>query len=180
MALNLAAALARSGDSVCLVETDLRSPALVSLLKLPSRSGLTSAITGQEPVENVVQPVRGSLSVIGSGPVPPNPGAAFASEQARSVILRTVHAFRFTVLDSSAIVEAQDARITNLADATILVIRRGGTRRRDLLRTIDALAEVGVRPSGAVLTMVRRRNVVQRVQDMSEQSTPTRTPAATS
>jgi capsular exopolysaccharide synthesis family protein len=176
VAVNLAAALARSGDTVCLVEADLRAPSLVSLLKLPLRSGLTSAITGQEPVENVVQPVRGSLSAIGSGPVPPNPGAAFASEQARSVILRTIHAFRFTVLDSSSVVEAQDARVTNLTDATILVIRRGGTRRRDLVRTLDALAEVGVRPSGAVFTMVRRRDVVQRMQDVTEQSTPVRTP----
>ena len=174
VSLNLAIALARTGEPVCLLEADLRDPGLVSLLKLPKASGLTSAMTGQESIESVVQPLRGSLSVIAAGPVPPNPGAAFASEQARSVVLRTAAAFRFTVLDSTSVISAQDARITTLADATILVIRRGGTRRRELLRTIEAMAEVGVRPSGAVLTMVRRRNVVKRVRDISEQATPTR------
>jgi capsular exopolysaccharide synthesis family protein len=168
VALNLAFALARSGQPVCLLEANLRFPSIFALLKLPRKVGLTSMLTGHEQVERVAQPVREGLSVIAAGPVPPNPGAVFGSEHARLAISRTEDAFGYTVLDTAPLVTVQDAQVCTLASATILVIRRGRTRRRDLARVLEGLSQVGVRPAGAVLTMERRRIVLKRVRDAIE------------
>ena len=50
MALNLAAAAARAGEDVLLVEADLRRPRLAERLGLHVAAGLSSVLGGGEPV----------------------------------------------------------------------------------------------------------------------------------
>ncbi|HEV7721179.1 MAG TPA: Wzz/FepE/Etk N-terminal domain-containing protein, partial [Iamia sp.] len=74
-AANLAVALARSGHRVVLVDNDLRRPSLHSLFGLDNAVGFTSVLLRDAQLDEAVQAVESEprLSVIASGPRPPDP-----------------------------------------------------------------------------------------------------------
>ncbi|WP_460980101.1 YveK family protein, partial [Pseudactinotalea suaedae] len=53
-AANLAAALAASGQSVCLIEADLRRPSLADILDLPEGVGVTSVLMGEVTLDEAL------------------------------------------------------------------------------------------------------------------------------
>ena len=75
IAANLAAALAQAGQSVALVDADLRCPAIHRLLNLSNSGGLTNAALAEKGKLNGF--LQGTsilgLKALPSGPLPPNP-----------------------------------------------------------------------------------------------------------
>lgn len=157
-ALNLAAALAEAGFSVCLIEADFRRPTLAKTLGLVSDIGFTSVLIGKVAVEDVMQNFGHNLSVLTSGPVPPNPSEILVSQQARSVIRHSVDHVDYAIIDTAPLLPVADgAEVAAMADATLLVVRAGKTTRDQLTRAVQALAKVDVRPVGAILNMAKSR-----------------------
>jgi len=73
-AANLAVAYAQSGESVILVDTDLRRPVLHRLFDVESAPGLTNVIVGDSNLQDTLQATEvPGLRVLSSGPLPPNP-----------------------------------------------------------------------------------------------------------
>ncbi len=72
---NLGTVFAQTGQRVLMVSCDLRKPRLGQFFGIDERFGLTTAILGEDSVENLVQPTPGtdSLWLLPSGPTPPNP-----------------------------------------------------------------------------------------------------------
>jgi capsular exopolysaccharide synthesis family protein len=158
IALNLASALAEAGFSVCLVEADLRRPTIATTLGLVRDVGLTTVLIGQASVDEVIQGAGENLSVITSGPIPPNPSELLVSEQARAVLAEIANRAYYTIIDSAPLLAVADAaEIAALADATLLVVRSGRTTRNQVTRAIEVLARVNERPVGCILNMARTR-----------------------
>src|SRR5262249_23783206 len=64
---------AEGGSRVCLIDSDLRRPALHRLFGLDNTRGLSTALLHNLPLGELAQPTRTpSLSVVTSGPMPPN------------------------------------------------------------------------------------------------------------
>lgn len=157
-ALNLAAALAEAGFSVCLVEADLRRPTVATTLGLIGDVGLTTVLIGRATVEQVTQRAGQNLCVITSGPIPPNPSELLVSEQARAVLADIANRADYTIIDTAPLLPVADAaEIAALADATILVVRSGKTTGSQVARAIEVLARVNERPVGSILNMARAR-----------------------
>lgn len=73
-ATNLALAIAESGQTVVLVDADLRRPMVADYLGLEKSAGLTTALIGESDVEEVLQSWgEHQLYVLTSGRIPPNP-----------------------------------------------------------------------------------------------------------
>ncbi len=156
-ALNLAAALAEGGFRVCLIEADLRRPSLAQALGLLSEVGFTTALIGKAPVETVLQNAGRNLSVLTSGPVPPNPSEVLISEQAKSLIRQVADQVDYTIIDTAPLLPVADgAEIAAQADATLVVHRAGKTTRDQAERSVEALAKVGEKPVGVILNMITR------------------------
>ncbi|MGH8862957.1 MAG: polysaccharide biosynthesis tyrosine autokinase [Jatrophihabitantaceae bacterium] len=156
-AINLAAALAESGYRVCLVELDLGRPSLARALGLAGDTGLTTALIGRMPVAAVLQNAAANLAVLAAGPVPPNAGESLIAMHAKSIIDEVSARVDYTIIDTAPLLPGVDsAELTVLADATVLVHRAGRSRRIHARRSVDALARVGVKPAGVVLTMAGR------------------------
>jgi capsular exopolysaccharide synthesis family protein len=157
-ALNLAASLAEAGFSVCLVEADLRRPTVATTLGLIRDVGLTTVLIGRASVEQVIQRAGQNLTVITSGPIPPNPSELLVSEQARVVLADIADRADYTVIDTAPLLPVADAaEIAALADATLLVVRSGKTTRSQVTRAVEVLARVNERPVGCILNMARTR-----------------------
>lgn len=156
-AMNLAAALAEAGYRVCLVEADLRRPTLAKTLGLVPDIGFTTVLIGQATVEAAMQNAGRNFAVLTSGPVPPNPSELLLSEQARAVIRSVAEHADYTILDAAPLLPVTDGvEVAALADATLVVHQAGKTTREQAARSIEALANVGMQPVGAILNMVTR------------------------
>lgn len=84
---NLGIALAMDGVRVALVDADLRHPTLHRVFGLNRQSGLTSVLTRQTTLETSLVPTHvPGLSLLPSGPVPPNP-----TELVSTQALQTLH-----------------------------------------------------------------------------------------
>ena len=152
-ATNLALALAQSGQSVCLVDADLRRPMVNEYLGLDRHAGLTSALIGQADVEDLLQGWGDDrLFVLTSGPIPPNPSELLGSAQMNDLLALLEDTFDTVVIDAPPLLPVTDAAVlAQRAQGVIVVAGVRKARRQDLERSLNNLKIVGVDILGVVL-----------------------------
>jgi capsular exopolysaccharide synthesis family protein len=155
-ATNLAITMAQSGLRVLIVEGDLRRPRLANYLGLEGAVGLTSVLAGKVKIADAIQPWGdGQLSVLPSGPIPPNPSELLGSQGMAEVIRELERSFDFVLIDAPPLLPVTDAAvIATSAGGAVLVARHGHTRQKQLAHAVAALHSVGATVYGVVLTMV--------------------------
>jgi len=159
-AANLAVAFAQAGHTVCLVDADLRKPALHELFGIPNGPGLSDLLRGDESTyEAATHPVETEgLRILTSGAVPPNPAELVASPRMRAVLASLTSEVDLVILDSPPLQAVTDAAIlASVADGTVLVAAAGRTRRALIVRARDTLARVGANLLGTALNGVDER-----------------------
>lgn len=101
-AANLASIFAISGKSVLLVGCDLRKPRLYEIFNLDNRIGLSTYLIKDASFNNVVQKTDiKNLSVVCSGPVPPNPAELLGRTIFADFIRQAREKFDYIVLDNA-------------------------------------------------------------------------------
>jgi capsular exopolysaccharide synthesis family protein len=158
-AANLAVTLAQLGDKTLLVDGDLRKPGVSRALSMAGGkyAGLSSYLAGVSTLDliTVQHPGISNLSVIPTGPVPPNPADLLSSHRLSEMIMELRQRYKFVVIDSPPIMAATDAVILSvLADGVLLVVRSGETPKEAFTRTCDLLSSVKARVLGVVLNAV--------------------------
>jgi tyrosine-protein kinase len=151
---NLGAMFAQAGQRVVLVSCDLRKPRLGEFFGLDERLGLTTAILGEQPVEELLQPVPGddNLWLLGSGQMPPNPAELLNGRRIQDVFKTLRGLFDLVLIDSPPVLPVTDAVVlAKDVDATLLIVAAGQTSRSDLQRAAEKLAQVNARVAGLVL-----------------------------
>ncbi|MGH3217628.1 MAG: polysaccharide biosynthesis tyrosine autokinase [Streptosporangiaceae bacterium] len=157
---NLGVVFAQAGERVVLVSGDLRRPRLGDFFGLDEQAGLTSVLLGQLTLEETLLPVPGfgRLTLLPSGPVPPNPAELLNSAQAQEIFARLRHHFDLVLIDSPPVLPVTDAAVlARHADATLLLAAAGQTRRADLHRAAEKLNQVNAQILGIVLNKVSRQ-----------------------
>jgi succinoglycan biosynthesis transport protein ExoP len=150
-AINLAIALSQNGQSTLLIDADLRRPSAAKVLGLVADVGLTTVISGQSQLSDVVQQGPG-LDVLTSGPIPPNPSEILGSQAFRKLLDEALASYHTVVIDSPPVIAVTDAAVASAAaDAVIVVARARKTTKPDLARAVEALRAVDARVVGAVI-----------------------------
>lgn len=149
---NLALALVETGASVCLIEGDLRRPRLLQYLGLENAAGLTDVLVGRAELEDVLQPYGdGGLTVLGSGPIPPNPSELLGSSAMERLLTGLRETYDFVILDSPPLLAVTDAAVlSTVADGVVLVVGMGLVRREQLQRALENLERVDAELLGLV------------------------------
>lgn len=152
-ATNLAIALAQAGQTVCLVDADLRRPMVSEYLGLDRSAGLTTALVGIADVEDLLQPWGGdSLFVLTSGQIPPNPSELLGSHQMKSLLERLESAFDAVIIDAPPLLPVTDAAVLSQhVGGVVIVVGAQKLRAQDLAKSISALELVGSNVLGVVL-----------------------------
>jgi len=155
-ALNLAFVLAEAGKRVVLVEADLRRPRVTRYLKLLENVGLTNVLAGSADLDDVLQAtVSPGVTVLGSGPHPPNPSELLGSSHTKALLQRLRQRFEYVIIDAPPLLPVTDAAVlSTVADGALLVTRHGHTKLEQLARATDNLRSVDAKILGAVLNMV--------------------------
>ncbi len=156
VATSMAIAIAQTGQSVCLVDCDLRKPRVHAVFGERNDRGVTTALLqpGQLPAL-VVETQVPNLSILKAGPTPPNPADLMHSEAFGRVLQELRAAFDRVVIDSPPIGLVTDGVILSTrVDATVLVVRALTTRRDAAKRAMRSLRDVGAACAGFVLNAV--------------------------
>jgi len=160
---NLAVTLAQGGRETLIVDCDLRRPTQHELWGLQNDRGLTSMLLENAALENPpVQPVGvEKLSVLTSGPLPPNPADVVASHRMDEVITALRKKAEYLLFDAPPVLAVTDAALLGLkVDGVLLVLRAGVSRRDRAARTKEELERVKVPIVGAVLINAPRDSAV--------------------
>jgi capsular exopolysaccharide synthesis family protein len=155
-AINLAQTFVKGSVKTLLVDADLRRPKLEYHLDLEASAGLTTVLLGDVHWRDVVQEWgTEGLSVLASGPLPPNPSELLGSEAMADFVAEVRKEFEIVIIDTPPVLPVTDGVVTSvLADGVLLVVRHGHTRREQVLSSIESLTSVGARLLGTVMTMV--------------------------
>jgi capsular exopolysaccharide synthesis family protein len=158
LAVNLALALTESGQSVALLEGDLRRPKVTRYLGLVAGAGLTNVLSRGAALEDVLQDAGGGLTVLPAGPIPPNPSQLLASDAMATLVDQLVGKHDIVLIDAPPLLPVADASVmTRLADGVLLCARWGVVTTAQLERTSTVVERLGARTLGIVLTAVPGR-----------------------
>jgi capsular exopolysaccharide synthesis family protein len=157
---NLGVVFAQAGERVVLVSSDLRRPMIAEFFGQSEEVGLTSALLDQRTLMQAVLPVPGfdGLSLLPAGPLPSNPTEMLSSTNAENMFAQLRDHFDLVLIDSPPVLPVTDASIlSRYADATLMLVAAGQTRRADLHRAAERLNQVGGTILGIVLNKATRQ-----------------------
>jgi polysaccharide biosynthesis transport protein len=155
--VNLGAVFAQAGARVVLVSCDLRRPGLSQFLAPGEHVELSSVLTGQEALDRVLSPVPGvdGLWALGTREVVANPTELLGGQRMRALVDDLAGRFDIVLIDSPPVLPVADALIlSGYVDAVLLVVAAGHTRRGELRRASEKLAQANAPVVGAVLNKV--------------------------
>jgi len=175
---NLAVGLARAGKTVVVVEADLRAPRVHRVFNLPDVVGLTSVVLGRVELEQALQPfvldshrraprVRlssgdeyttassggGSLRVLTSGILPPDPGEFIASKRMADALAQIAQLeVDYVLVDSPPLLAVGDAgALASSVDGVVLISNVDRARRPELASAREMLDAFPCRKVGVVV-----------------------------
>lgn len=133
--INLAITMAQMGESVLLIDGDMRKPVQHSLLRIENEAGLSSILGGLVgDVSKVINKnVRPNLDVITAGPIPPNPAELLAGERMQKLIDIVGTHYNYIFIDTPPVTVVADAFVLNeKTSGIIFVIKEGSTTHPEI------------------------------------------------
>lgn len=155
-ATNLAVTLAQAGQTVVLVDADLRRPRVHDYLGLERNAGLTTALVGAADVNDLLQPWGDNdLFVLTSGQIPPNPSELLGSEAMKQLIVGLESAFDAVIIDAPPLLPVTDATVlAQQVGGVVLVVGSSKVKLPELQKSLNALEMVEANLLGVVLNLL--------------------------
>ncbi|MHB9054421.1 MAG: tyrosine-protein kinase domain-containing protein [Thermoleophilia bacterium] len=177
---NLAVTMARAGQKVIIMESDLRRPVLANYMGLDNIVGLTNAITGLCSLTEILQMIEArdllieggrrasapgvnlSPSTLGgikplfcatAGPLPPNPGELAGSARMSSLITEACGCADFVLVDAPPFgVVGDAASLASKVDGVIIVVNLAKTNKKSLDLMNNFIVSIPSKVLGLVVT----------------------------
>ncbi len=190
-AIDLAAALAESGQSVVLIDGDLRNPTLTDRLSLDDVTrdnakarGLSTVLAGEHDIFEVLVPsvTVGShyIAFLPAGPKAPRAGELWSSDRASKLLDELANEFDYAIIDTSPLNDYTDGAIVGaLSDGAVILARIRHTTSSALRRALQTLQAANVTQIGSVVTFERgHRRQLRRDRAESKQRSKRDAPPA--
>ena len=128
---SLAITMAGNGNRVLIVDADMRRPRLHRVFGIPNDVGLSTLTVGEGDLVTAVQatPIP-NVSVLSSGPIPPNPAELLHTKAFRRLLEQMAISYDRVIIDSPPIGAVADALVmATITDGTVFVARAARTSR---------------------------------------------------
>jgi capsular exopolysaccharide synthesis family protein len=160
--INLAIAISQNvGQTVLLVDGDLRNPSMHRYLDLPSGPGLIDYLTSGYPIaESLVHPEGLANLVVLPAGNPTSQSPEFLNSPLMVDLVRELKHFypdRYVLFDLPPLIYADPLAFAPLVDGIILIAEAGRTPREEIIRAIELLKEFPV--LGFVLNKMDSRSL---------------------
>ncbi|MEY1661639.1 polysaccharide biosynthesis tyrosine autokinase [Isoalcanivorax beigongshangi] len=159
VAANFAAVLAQAGQSVVLVDADMRKGLLHRYFaNEKSNTGLSALLSGRAELSQVIQSTNTEgLSFIPRGEVPPNPAELLMHSRFKALIDELSKQFDLVLVDTPPIMAVTDAAIIGQSVGTsLLVARYGRSSVKEVEQAILRFEHNGVEIKGCIFNAVER------------------------
>lgn len=139
--------------SICLLEANLRSPALPELFGTTNHHGLTDALLQEGPIRSFTKPLRGdNLWLLSSGSLAPDSPKLLNSDRLKTRFAELRKEFDYVLIDAPPLTRYADAvGFGQITDGFVLILEANVTRREAALRVAENLRASGIHVLGAVL-----------------------------
>ncbi len=153
---NFGVVSAQAGSRVCLVDSDLRRPTLHQIFGLDNAHGLTTALIEGSSLAEVARPTRvPRLSLVSSGPRPPNPAELVGSKRMHELLEGATTAFDLVLCDSPPVIAVADGvALAAQCDGVILIVRAGLVSHDVIRRAVGQIQSVKGKILGVLLNDV--------------------------
>jgi receptor protein-tyrosine kinase len=139
-----------------LVDADMREPRQHYLFLLENQIGLSTLLAGRSREEAIVRiPDLAGLSVLPSGPTPPNPLELLNRLNFDEFMIQAKSAFDVIIVDTPAMASGEDAAMIAVrTGAALAVARAASTSVASFTDLVQGLMDAGVAVVGSVLNEV--------------------------
>lgn len=160
-AINLARAIGSSGQSVLLVEADLRKRSLARKLEVHPANGAYAVLSRAAALESAVVPTEmTNVSFLDIEPSIPNPADLFASRAYEALVEQLSTRYDYVIFDTPPVGVFVDAAVlSRLVDGVVMVVKTGGPKRSEVVAAYDQLQKADAHIIGACATFCSRTNV---------------------
>ncbi|MCI7767821.1 MAG: polysaccharide biosynthesis tyrosine autokinase [Oscillospiraceae bacterium] len=136
---NMAVAFSDMGKRVLLIDCDMRRPTVNISFEINGVNGLSSVLGGFCSLdEAVAKNVRGSLDVLPSGPIPPNPTELLGSGMMARLLEKVSAEYDFILLDTPPVNMVTDSQLMNGSIAGhVFVVKENSTEHPDVAEAMD-------------------------------------------
>ena len=152
-AVNLAAQFAKIRQRVLLIDADMRKPSLHRLLGCDGSMGLSQYLAGGDaPPEAFQTTALPGLTLLASGPNPPNPAELLSGAMMASLISAGTEEFDMVIVDAPPVGGLADAPLlSSMCLGTLLVVEANKTHRRAVMAAMKRLQFARAEMVGVVL-----------------------------
>lgn len=166
----LARGFARMGRRVLLVDVDLRRPGIHQQFSLDNATGLSTLLTQQEGLDQVIRNSgQDRLDIVCSGPVPPSPSELIAAERMAQLMGEMTACYDVVIFDSPPILGLADAPlISALVDGVVFIVESDRGRHGSLKTSLGRLRAMRPNILGAVLTKFDPTKAAHRYSEYSD------------
>lgn len=151
---NLGVTLAQADKSTLIVDCDLRKAAQHNIFGLRNITGMGDVLAGiqnprdvsQEPIDDL------SLTIITTGPLPPNPAEVLSSKRFAEFIAQMRSKFDYVLIDVPPVELVSDPTIVaTQADGVLLILDSQKTRKGSVRQSMRNLEAVGANVLGTIM-----------------------------
>lgn len=156
---NLAAIIATTGKRVLLIDADLRNGHLHQYFGLSRQDGLSNAITGKIPLEQVIhRRVIGNMDFISAGGLPANPSELLLRSNVGEMLQSLSANYDLILIDTTPILAVSDTLIIGAhAGAIYIVTRAGVTTASEIQESMKRLRQAGLSAKGVLFNDIKQR-----------------------
>ena len=150
---NLAVTSAQMGQSVLLIDGDLRRPSQHQLWEVPNTVGMSNILADPEiEIASALQDVNEGVDMITAGILPPNPQVLLDSQRMKYFIEQMSNHYDLMIIDAPPLSVAADAAILGkMADGILLVARPGVVNRNSATLSQEILQQSNINILGLVI-----------------------------
>ena len=165
VAINLAVILAKRGLRTILLDGDMRWPRAHRALGLQNSSGLSSLFKPSDghQTEHIQPTLLNNLSLVSSGPLPPNPAELLGSPRMTSILEWLNEQSDIILIDTPPALTVTDASaLAPQVDGILIVVKAGRTKVNSVRRMVTSLRQQGACLLGIVINDINFKNARNR------------------
>jgi len=156
---NLAVTIAQAGQTVLLIDADMRRGTLHHAVGVRSEGGLSELISGQIDLEQALRKVPGTdnMTFISRGAVPPNPSELLMHPRFATLLDQLTALYDVVIIDTPPVLAVTDAAVIgHHVGNCLMVVRWGHNQQREIAMAKQRLEQNGVDVRGAIFNAVQK------------------------
>ncbi|GAA0475370.1 hypothetical protein GCM10009096_16300 [Parasphingorhabdus litoris] len=159
-AISLATVLASTGRKVLLVDADMRNPSLHVLLQEKNNAGLSTYLSGQNELGDLIQVSdEYKFHVMKAGPIPPNAAELLSSDRVAKLVARLNDEFDHIIIDAPPVLGLADIPLlANTVEGVVYTIEANGPKLKAIEAALERVHTSHAKIFGAIITKVAKQH----------------------